>query len=116
MGGSKGWIGVDLDGTLAHYDGWKGPGHIGEPIKPMFARVKRWLANNTEVRIVTARAALKGDDFNAFGSAIAVWLVKHFGADHNISVTCCKDFDMIELWDDRAVTVEKNTGKILTKD
>ena len=21
----SGWIGVDLDGTLAHYDGWKGP-------------------------------------------------------------------------------------------
>jgi hypothetical protein len=29
-----GWIGVDLDGTLAHYDGWKGIDHIGEPIKP----------------------------------------------------------------------------------
>ncbi len=21
---SNGWIGVDLDGTLAHYDGWQG--------------------------------------------------------------------------------------------
>jgi len=28
---SKGWVGVDLDGTLAHYDGWKGADHIGEP-------------------------------------------------------------------------------------
>ncbi len=26
-----GWIDVDLDGTLAQYDGWKGVAHIGEP-------------------------------------------------------------------------------------
>lgn len=24
MSGNNGWIGVDLDGTLAHYDGWNG--------------------------------------------------------------------------------------------
>lgn len=26
----SGWIGVDLDGTLAGYDGWVGPEHIGK--------------------------------------------------------------------------------------
>ncbi len=26
-------VAVDLDGTLAHYDGWKGPEHIGKPLK-----------------------------------------------------------------------------------
>ena len=31
-GHSKKWLGVDLDGTLAHYDGWKGIDHIGMPI------------------------------------------------------------------------------------
>jgi len=41
---SGGWIGVDLDGTLAHYEGFKGAQHIGEPISPMVERVKRWLA------------------------------------------------------------------------
>jgi len=34
------WIGVDLDGTLAHYDGWKGPTHIGAPIHKMVQRVR----------------------------------------------------------------------------
>ena len=27
----KGWIGVDLDGTLAHYDKWRGVEHVGDP-------------------------------------------------------------------------------------
>lgn len=35
----NGWIGVDLDGTLAHYDHWRGETHIGPPIAPM---VDRW--------------------------------------------------------------------------
>ncbi len=29
---NSGWIGVDFDGTLATYDGWKGPSVLGEPI------------------------------------------------------------------------------------
>ena len=29
----EGWIGFDLDGTLAKYDGWQGLDHIGEPIE-----------------------------------------------------------------------------------
>jgi len=36
------WIGVDLDGTLAVYDGWRGPEHIGPPVPAMVERVKRW--------------------------------------------------------------------------
>ncbi len=40
----KEWIGVDLDGTLAHYTGWKGPEHIGEPIEEMAERVREWLS------------------------------------------------------------------------
>jgi hypothetical protein len=36
-----GWIGVDLDATLAKYDGWKSADHIGEPIPAMVDRVSR---------------------------------------------------------------------------
>lgn len=39
---TSGWIGVDLDGTLALYKGWSG-GTIGEPVPLMAARVKDWL-------------------------------------------------------------------------
>lgn len=55
MSGHKGWIGVDLDGTLAVYNGWVAPTHIGEPVVPMLERVKAWLAEGREVRIMTAR-------------------------------------------------------------
>ena len=35
-----GWIGIDMDGTLAHYHGWYGVDHIGEPIPKMVERVR----------------------------------------------------------------------------
>ena len=37
---SGGWIGVDLDGTLAHYNGWKGIEHVGDPVPAMIDRVR----------------------------------------------------------------------------
>ena len=52
---NKGWIGVDLDGTLAYYDQWRGEHHVGEPILPMLDRVKKWLSEGREVRICSWR-------------------------------------------------------------
>ena len=49
----SGWIGVDLDGTLAKYGIWDGS--IGEPIPLMVERVKIWIALGVEVKIFTAR-------------------------------------------------------------
>lgn len=103
---NDGWIGVDLDGTLAEYDQYKGTDSIGKPIPAMLARVKEWLADGREVRIVTARA---GDPRQV--PYINVWLEKHVG--QVLTVTDRKDFDMEVLWDDRAITVERNTGKII---
>src|SRR6266403_4230099 len=107
-----GWIGVDLDGTLAVYDGWKHETHIGEPIGAMAFRVKKWLADGVDVRIFTARvgpagrAGLTADEVR---SCIQDWTEKHFGV--RLPVTNMKDFGMVELWDDRAVQVEPNTGR-----
>jgi len=119
---SNGWIGVDLDGTLARYDGWRGIEHVGEPIAPMVERVKRWLASGLDVRIFTARvdggtAALSmGDkngeahrDVDAVKHHIEVWCERHLG--RVLPITCTKDYAMIELWDDRCVQVEPNTGR-----
>lgn len=104
----NGWIGVDLDGTLAHYSGWK-DGQIGEPIPAMLNRVKGWLASGLEVRIFTARvgwadAAVVAEQTEL----IENWCEKHLG--QKLKVTATKDFEMIELWDDRAVSVQMNTG------
>lgn len=51
-----GWVGVDLDGTLAEYHGWD-DGRIGRPIEVMVRRIKLWLERGREVKIMTARAS-----------------------------------------------------------
>lgn len=99
-----GWIGVDLDGTLAKYTKYKGATHIGDPIPAMAARVRRWVGRGKKVKIFTARA----DDEKSV-NAIKKWLKKHDLPD--LEVTNLKDKNMIELWDDRAVQVKKNTGE-----
>lgn len=115
----KGWIGVDLDGTLAHYDGWKGPEHIGEPVPEMVRKVKLWLAEGKDVRIFTARVSkrLELDDRSSTEELreadrievmIGDWSEKHVGV--RLPVTCSKDYGMIELYDDRCVYVFQNEG------
>lgn len=113
---SKGWIGVDFDGTLVAYDHWRGATHIGEPIVPMMDRVQRWLAEGREVRIFTARVSSDGSYRGEMNSteaklAIMAWTKEQF--KQALQVTNIKDYDMIELWDDRAVQVESNTGRAL---
>lgn len=99
----SGWIGVDLDGTLAQYDGFKGADQIGDPIPEMLARVKQWIAEGKTVKIFTARACVT--DHIQYVSA---WVLKHIG--HDLEVTNIKDYGMVELWDDRAVRVRFNQG------
>jgi hypothetical protein len=100
-------VAVDLDKTLAHQTTWKGKDHIGEPIPAMVDRVKKWLADGTSVVIFTARA-----DKPEHIPPIREWLKKHLG--QALPVTNIKRKEFSEFWDDRAVTVEKNTGRILT--
>ena len=97
-----GWVGFDFDGCLAHHE--SGSMALGEPIAPIVALVKQYLAAGYEVRIVTARA----------GSAhwtvpIQQWCVKHIG--QMLTITDRKDYNMVLLYDDRAIAVEHNTGR-----
>lgn len=115
----SGWIGVDLDGTLAEYHGWNN-GAVGAPVPAMVARVKAWLQQGQEVRIFTARVGWGGgwseysqrsddDQFIREQRAIIMaWCREHIGAV--LPITAVKDFRMAELWDDRAVQVIPNTG------
>ncbi len=106
----KSWTGVDLDGTLAYYEGWKGADHIGPPVPKMLERVQRWLAKGRNVRIFTARVSpKKGLEAHISRIAIQGWLLLHVGQE--LPIVCEKDPWMIELWDDRAVQVVKNTGE-----
>ena len=106
--------GVDFDGTLAVYDGWKGPDVLGTPIPLMVSRVKAWLARGDETVILTARAnPASGEEAEISIAAIKEWCMNVFGQE--LEVTCQKDQKMEEIFDDRAISVENNTGCILTK-
>jgi hypothetical protein len=114
----QGWIGVDLDGTLAQYEGWQGHLHIGSPVEAMVERVRSWVERGhplygpVVVKIVTARVSRQaGEDAEAARRQIQRWCREYIG--HVLEVTNEKDFGMIELWDDRAVQVEPNTGRRL---
>lgn len=101
------WFGVDLDGTLAHYEGWQGADHIGEPIPAMMDRVRKWMCDGHNVAIVTARMSVP-EQREQVREVLEAWMVEHIGMV--IPVTHQKDFGMVELWDDRAVQVLPNTG------
>lgn len=109
----KGWIGVDLDGTLAAYDGWKGEEHIGPPVPRMLERVRRWVEQGRTVKIFTARVC-EEESGGPVTAAIQSWCVRHLG--YTLEVTCRKDYQMIELWDDRCVQVVPNTGRSLAEE
>lgn len=112
MSHQLGWTGVDLDGTLAMYDGWRGIQHIGEPIPQMVDNVKRLLASGRTVKIFTARVHDK-EQREEVVKVIQDWCVKHIG--EALEVTNEKDFAMIDLWDDRCMQVIPNTGKFLAE-
>jgi hypothetical protein len=105
-----GWVGIDLDGTLAHYDGWHGIEHIGEPVPSMLELTKNLLAAGHDVRIFTARVS---EGSEAIGP-IEAWCQEHLGKV--LPVTNVKDFAMILLIDDRCVSIVKNEGRIATQE
>lgn len=101
---ASGWIGVDFDGTLSIYGGWQGKGVYGPPVLAMARRVCEWHDSGVTVKIVTARAADPEER-----DLVKRWLRENGLPD--LEITDRKDFGMIELWDDRAVQVEYNTGR-----
>lgn len=105
-----GWYGVDLDGTLARYESGDGIESIGEPIPEMVKFVKELLADGCEVRILTARVCSLQTfkEVRRQEGMIKNWCEKHLGV--RLEVTAEKDYEMITLYDDRAVQVVTNKG------
>lgn len=98
----------DLDGTIAKYHGWQGEEHIGDPIPSMIQMIKLLLERGKTVKIFTARAA---DENPVAIKAIEKWCKEHIG--RVLEITCKKDYQTILIFDDRAVTVEENTGRLI---
>lgn len=104
-----GHILVDFDKTLAFYDTWEKNGaNLGHPIPAMVERIKRWLSKGQEVRIFTARASSNNPRRDSDVKKIQGWCTEFLGQP--LPITNEKDFETIAIWDDRAVTVEPNTG------
>ena len=108
----KGWIGVDFDGTLAEYHGYRSvaSGHMPAPIMPMVNRVKEWLLADREVKIFTARVCskLSKEQIREQKKFIEAWCEQYIGT--KLDITNEKDFFMVELWDNIAVGVIENKG------
>lgn len=122
------WVGVDLDGTLAQYEGWVHHKHVGEPVPTMIEHVKAIRAQGTEVRVFTARVYplnmcvenaevrypigfLQDENhMRAIESVRAIqdWCLLHIG--EVLPVTNIKDYGMTLLLDDRAIGIIPNTG------
>lgn len=111
---------MDFDATLAHYEKWTDLLELGEPVWPMVERVRQWLREGKDVRVFTARicppyvCAKAHVEYTRedVERAIQDWTEEHIGA--RLPVTCIKDRFMLELWDDRCVQVEPNTGEPVT--
>lgn len=104
----SGYIGVDFDGTLVVHTPKSGIDTIGKPIDAMVDRVKAWLAEGQQVRIITARVADRYDDRVGQHQLIQAWCLEHLG--HTLVVQSHKCGSMYQLWDDRAIGVVPNTG------
>jgi len=105
---SNAWIGVDFDGTLAEYPWKEQHKTAGNPVKPMLDRVKRWIRQGIKVKIMTARA-----NYPYQRIIVEKWLVDN--GIGGLEITSTKDHDMMVLFDDKAITVEANTGRILAE-
>ena len=103
-------IAVDLDGTLAHYDGWKGVDHIGPVITPMKLKVLDWIQQGHKVEIYTARVSVPREEADA-RYHIDKWLRENGLPD--LEITCIKKKEFQEFYDDRAFRVIHNTGIVL---
>ena len=107
----KPYIASDLDGTLAVIESGKfDPTEIGKPVMPMVRLLQDYLKKGFDVKIFTARYA---DEKNreAVVKAIEDWTEKHIGK--RLEVTNTKDEQMLKLYDDKAVSVRRNTGDAL---
>jgi hypothetical protein len=127
----NGWIGVDYDGTLAHYTGWEGAGVEKPPVPAMIERVKEWLSLGVNVRVFTARVyplnrcVWPDDKRELHGTWLdnsredecweSIATIRAFCSVHLgvvLPITNVKDFKMVKLYDDRCVQVETNTGEL----
>ena len=103
---SKEWIGYDFDKSLA-YQKAHGFLELGRPIAASVMRIKRFIREGRQVKIFSARA----NNGKKAIEEIQDWL-EDVGLPR-LEVTAKKDHWMEKFYDDRAVQLEPNTGRVI---
>src|SRR5258708_2659092 len=108
-----GYYAIDLDGTLAEYHHDFKHDELGMPIHKTVSLIKEMLGQGYDVRILTARVGPQSDDTNVddVRTMIENWCLEHIGTI--LIVQNHKCYEMIQLYDDRAIQVELNTGRLM---
>jgi adenylylsulfate kinase len=108
---------VDLDGVLAHYEGWRGAHHIGEPIPEGFVLLKALRAMGFKIIIHTCRmnGQWPGVDYQESRRRLEEWLDDH-GIPYDRVATQMDGKPFADVYvDDRAVHFNRGDPGILTK-
>ena len=101
----KHWAGFDFDGTLVEYP--KSGQRYGKDNEKVIGIFKYFMDHGITVKVVTARAA-----YPEMRQVIQSWLDAH-GWGH-IEITDKKDYGMLVLFDDLAITIDSKSGEIAT--
>ena len=75
---------------------------------PMVDRVKSMLDKGMNIVIFTARVSAGNSDAAEARETIARWCELHLG--RVLPITSDKNYQIVEMWDDRAVQIIPNTG------
>lgn len=97
---------VDLDGTLAEYDGWKGFLHIGNPRPSVVDVVREEYARGSRIIIHTARVTtISNKIIPQVLEAVRLWLIENKIEAHEIWAGTGKPYADHYL-DDHAVNID----------
>jgi hypothetical protein len=96
-------IAVDLDGTLAGFDTWRGFSHIGDPIASVVEAIRKEKAAGSRIILHTCRVTTLDNKIHIESvDVIRTWLKKHDVPVDEIWMSVGKPAAS-EYWDDRAV-------------
>lgn len=94
---------VDLDGTLASYDHWRGHAHIGKPVKAVASMVRREAARGAYIIINTCRVTTATTNrlIPQALESVCAWLKKNRIPYDEVWAATGKPYGHV-YWDDKA--------------
>jgi hypothetical protein len=103
-------IAVDFDGVIADYDGWRGPGVLGEPRGDVVEALRRLRGEGWKIVVHTTRGADEVEEF------LARHGIPHDEINHNSDYQTKGVKPVADVyWDDRAVCYSGDAGKDLER-